>query len=227
MQKKGRNRVCFFRDISGADFEEGDLEKLISRLQHASMPTIQALVAVVNTNDSYDRGRSRNLAQLASKFGAELDMPENIQHALKMAAQVHDIGKAVVPGRILGKTEELTETEVEAIRAHPEAGAKIVETAGQTENLLAAVLHHHENWDGTGYPDKLKGSEIPYLARVLRVLDAYEAMVSDRPYREALSHDAAIAELQEKAGTEFDPELIVSFTACLDRLPDQRTVPTA
>ncbi len=228
-KKKGRNRVCFFPEISEADFEEGDLDKLISRLPHASMPPIQALVAAVGSNDSYDQEHSHNLVLLAAKFNVKLDMPKHHQHALKIAAQVHDIGKAVIAGRHLGRNEALTESEVEAIRTHPEAGAKIVETAAQTENLLSAILHHHENWDGTGHPDGLKGAEIPYLARVLRVLNAYESMISDQ-HPPALSPDQAIAELHEKAGTEFDPNLITVFVECLEsssQSPPQKDLSTA
>lgn len=212
-KRKGRNRVCYFRDITGADIQEGDLDKLVSRLQNASMPTIQALVAAVDTRDSYDRTRSRNVASLANRFAASLGLEENMSHALALAAQVHDIGKITVPERVLGKSEPLSESEMDAIRTHPEASARIIESASQIESLLSAVLHHHENWDGTGYPNGLKAEEIPYLARMLRILDAYEAMVSDRPYRAALTSDEAIAQLRQSAGKDFDPQMVEQFIA--------------
>ncbi len=214
-KRQGRNRVCTFRDISGADLENGDLEKLVSRLQHSNLPTIQALVAAVESTDAYDSNRVRNMGALASDFGIKLDLPEDLRQALKIAAQIHDIGKTQVPEHILGKTEELTEAEIEAIRTHPQAGAQIVETASQMENLLSAILHHHENWDGSGYPDGLKEDAIPLLARVIRIMDAYEAMISDRPYRPALSIKEAVNELRSQAGAEFDPSLTATFISCL------------
>ena len=210
-KRKGRNRVVFFRDIAGSEIQEGDLEKLVSRLQNASMPTIQALMAAVDSRDSYDRSHSRNVASLATGFAQSMDLEENMAHALALAAQVHDVGKVNVPRSVLQKNEPLTAAEIEAIRKHPEASAKIVESAAQMEQLLSAVLHHHENWDGTGYPNGLSGESIPPLARMLRIIDAFEAMVSDRPYRPALSIEAAVEELKKNSGIQFDPNMLEKF----------------
>ncbi len=210
-KRKGRNRVVFFRDIAGSEIQEGDLEKLVSRLQNASMPTIQALMAAVDSRDSYDRSHSRNVASLATGFAQSMDLEENMAHALALAAQVHDVGKVNVPRSVLQKNEPLTTAEIEAIRKHPEASAKIVESAAQMEQLLSAVLHHHENWDGTGYPNGLSGESIPPLARMLRIIDAFEAMVSDRPYRPALAIEAAVEELKKNSGTQFDPNMLEKF----------------
>ncbi len=208
---KGRNRVHSFREISGSVFHEGDLERLVSRLQHASLPTIQALVAAVDNDDEYAHSHGRNLSRLAKKFGSVLEIEESSILALMLAAEVHDVGKVVIPERVLAKPDALSETEIEAIRAHPAASAKIVESAAEMEALLAAVLHHHENWDGSGYPTGMSGADIPFLARVLRIIDSFEAMVSDRPYRKALTMDEAIIELRGCAGKQFDPELVEDF----------------
>ena len=132
------------------------------------------------------------------------------------------MGEATVPGQVLNKSESLTEDEMDNIRSHPEASVKIVEAASQTQSLLGAILHHHENWDGTGYPNGLKGTEIPFLARMLRIVDSFEAMTTERPYRNALSVQDAIAELKENAGIQFDAELVDSFVETI-AVPDGAT----
>lgn len=214
-KRKGRNRVCYFRDITGVDIKKDDLEGLVSRLQHATMPTIEALVTAVNSRDDYATGHSTNMSSLITNFAETLGLEENLFDILKLATQVHDVGKITVPKRVLSKTESLSENEMEVIRTHPEASSRIVESASRIETLISAVLHHHENWDGSGYPKGIKGEEIPFLARMLRIADAYEAMMTDRPYRRALSKKAAFAELRKNAGTQFDPELVEKFIESL------------
>lgn len=209
----GRNQVRSFNEYASSDFEEEDLERLIHRLHNASLKTVQALAAAVDTKDQFhsntNRGRLIN-------FAKKINLEEDALKTLNLASQLHDVGEATVPGQVLNKSESLSEEEMNIIRSHPEAGVKIVEAAAETQTLLTAILHHHENWDGSGYPRGLKGEEIPYLARILRIIDSFDAMTTERPYRNALSIHEAIEELKQNAGTQFDPKLINKFIEYLE-----------
>jgi HD-GYP domain-containing protein (c-di-GMP phosphodiesterase class II) len=131
--------------------------------------------------------------------------------ALRLGGSLHDVGKIAVSSSVLRKPGPLTEEELAEIRTHPVAGARLIETVEDFRPALPYVLHHHERWDGGGYPHGLSGEEIPVEARLLGVADAFDAMTSDRSYRPALSVEQALAELERCAGTQFDPELTETF----------------
>lgn len=138
-----------------------------------------------------------------------MNLAEDELEALRLGALLHDIGKVEVPEKILGKPGRLTPEEYEIVKVHPEAGALMVEDDPELYDLLSAVVpiirHHHERWDGAGYPDGLAGEEIPMNARIAAVADAYDVMVAGRYYQPALPGEAAIAELERTAGSQFDP----------------------
>ena len=205
----GRNQVRSFNEFASSDIEEEDLERLINRLQNASLKTVQALAAAVDTKDQF-RSAATN-SSITANFAGRLNLDKDSMATLSLATQLHDVGEATIPGQVLNKSASLSENEMDSIRTHPEASVKIVEAASQTQSLLGAILHHHENWDGTGYPDGLKGSEIPYLARMLRIVDSFEAMTTERPYRNAMTTNEATKELERNAGTQFDPEMVTAF----------------
>jgi putative nucleotidyltransferase with HDIG domain len=138
---------------------------------------------------------------------------------LFMASLLHDIGKRQIPDSILKKPGPLTDDEYKIIRKHPEEGAKLVEKMGYSDKVVKAVLHHHECWDGNGYPYGLKGKNIPLYSRILAVADAFDAMTCDRPYRKALSTNAAVAQLKASAGTQFDPKIVTIFLENIIELP--------
>lgn len=210
-KRKGRNRVAYFRDLSETELREGDLERLHSRLEGASLQTIRALAEAVDGSDQY-LGIDRQRTSLAvARMAQSLGMNEEDSGALELAAQLHDIGKVGVPGSILRKKDKLSEEELTLVHQHPEIGRKILEEARQLQNLIQAILYHHERWDGKGYPEGLKGEEIPQMARIVSILDSFRAMMSDRPYRKALTEAEALAELQNGAGSQFDPELVALF----------------
>jgi HD-GYP domain-containing protein (c-di-GMP phosphodiesterase class II) len=125
-----------------------------------------------------------------------------------MAAMLHDVGKVSVPDHILRKRGPLTPDEFAEVAKHPEMGAEIIGRIGSLKPIVPWIRHAHEHWDGSGYPDGLSGEAIPLASRILLVADAFDAMTSDRPYRRALSHDEALAELRHQAGTQFDPRCV-------------------
>ncbi|TLM80041.1 MAG: HD domain-containing protein [Actinobacteria bacterium] len=195
----------------------GNIELFVS-LQDAYLATVRALAAAVDAKDTYTRGHSDGVAAYSVATGSVLGLSPEQMTALEMAAYLHDIGKIGVREEILLKPGRLTDAEMGQMRHHPLIGANILRPVAFPWPIAPVVRHHHEHWDGRGYPAGLKGEEIPLLARVLGVADAYEAMTSDRPYRRGRSRDEAVAELRRCAGTQFDPRIVDAFVAGLERL---------
>ena len=172
---------------------------------------LTALSSAIEARDPYTRGHSARVTTLAEAVARWLGWTEARIETLRIGGALHDIGKLTVPGRILSKPGPLTEEELESIRMHPEAGARLIEPIQAVRHALPYVLHHHERWDGAGYPHRLQGDAIPVEARVLAVADAFDAMTSDRPYRQALSEQHALVELERCSGNQFDPDLTQAF----------------
>jgi len=172
---------------------------------------LTALSSAIEARDPYTRGHSARVTTLAEGVARWLGWTEARIETLRIGGALHDIGKLTVPGRILSKPGPLTEEELESIRMHPEAGARLIEPIQAVRHALPYVLHHHERWDGAGYPHRLQGDAIPVEARVLAVADAFDAMTSDRPYRQALSEQHALVELERCSGNQFDPDLTQAF----------------
>jgi HD-GYP domain-containing protein (c-di-GMP phosphodiesterase class II) len=145
------------------------------------------------------------------RVGQELGLEEAVLQDLEVAALLHDIGKVGVPDGILNKPGRLTEEEYGIVKRHPEYGWTVLRNLPGFERTSLLVLHHHENFDGTGYPAKLRGSEIPIGARIVSVIDAFDAMVSSRPYRDGLPLEEALRRLKESSGTQFDSTVVQSF----------------
>jgi hypothetical protein len=174
------------------------------------------LASALERKDLYTLGHSRRVARQACRIAAELSLGERELEELAEAAALHDIGKIRVPDAVLTKNGALTIEELAAVQEHPEVGARLVSALGRTQ-LTAAVLHHHESWDGRGYPKGLGGEDIPLFARIIAVADAYDAMTSDRPYRRGMSHGRAMEILKEESGRQFDPRVIAAFERCQQR----------
>jgi response regulator RpfG family c-di-GMP phosphodiesterase len=141
----------------------------------------------------------------------QLELPDVEIDRIKVAALLHDVGKVAVPEAILDKPAPLTSAEWRSVVQHPRIGQVILEHAAALRDAVPIILHHHERFAGHGYPYGLRANEIPLGARIVAIADAYDAMTHDRPYKRAMSHDAAIIELQQHAGTQFDPELVALF----------------
>ena len=180
-------------------------------LEGQSLGTLQALSAAVDEKDAYTARHSLGVTNWAHAIGVTAGLSAVDLATLERAGLLHDIGKIGVPESVLLKPERLSEDEFALIREHPDAGARILETIPFLDDIVSVVRYHHERWDGKGYPDGLAGDKIPYLARVLAVADAYDAMITDRPYRKAMPAEDARAELLACAGTQFDPEVVRLF----------------
>lgn len=150
-------------------------------------------------------------ARLCEEFAKELNMTYNDLINLLLAAQLHDIGKLKVPEKILLKPNKLTEKEMEIMKKHTIWGFEKIKEMKMDDMVANAVLHHHERYDGKGYPEGLKGNDIPYFARIITIADAYDVMINERVYKKALSVEEALKELKNNAGTQFDPMLVSLF----------------
>lgn len=205
-----RNSVCAYDPAVCAE-DNVDPHDLYQMLKDPNSAAMQSLSAALDAKDKFTGGHSERVTSYAVKIGEALGAEDDIIAGLKVAGQLHDIGKMGIPESILNKTGSLTNEEREAIQSHPTVAENILRRAPQLDLIVPAVLFHHERWDGAGYPDGLSGETIPLMARILAIADAFDAMTSDRPYRKALSIQHALLELKANAGKQFDPNLVESF----------------
>jgi GAF domain-containing protein len=193
---------------------------LFDSLQTYYEEMVKALSRAVDAKDARAPGRAERTLTLARALSSELGLPETIAHHVEHAALLHDVGKIGVDEAILRKPGALTPQEYEEVKRHPVIGHDILSSVRYLGPATQMVLYHQERWDGTGYPEGLKGEEIPVGARIVAILDAWDAMTSDRPYRKALGREAALAELQAGAGKQFDPKAVEAFVKIEARLHD-------
>jgi putative nucleotidyltransferase with HDIG domain len=172
---------------------------------------LSVLSGAIEARDPYTRGHSARVTALAEAVARRLGWNQERLASLRIGGPLHDIGKLTVSDEVLRKEGRLDPSELEEIQKHPKAGAKILLRMSTLREALPYVLYHHERWDGTGYPSGRAGEAIPLEARVLAIADAFDAMTSDRPYRRALTHREAVAEVKRCAGTQFDPEIARVF----------------
>ncbi len=181
-----------------------------------SFGMLDALVAAVDNKDRYTRRHSEEVFRYAQLTARRLNLTNTELAGLKAASLLHDVGKIGVPDRILRLPTGLTPHEYDIMKRHAELGAMLVTAAGSWDSIVPAVLHHHERWDGAGYPHGLSGEAIPLLARIIAVVDAFSAMTTDRPYRQGMSPEAALAELAAGSGFQWDPACVRAFTEALE-----------
>lgn len=192
------------------------LQDTYDQLERAYMESIQTLRYTVEAKDSYTRGHSDRVSEFSVLIGKYLGLSEEEIKTLRIGGLFHDIGKIGVPDSILLKEGKLTDDEYSEIKNHPTIGAHILSTATIFQDIIPIVKHHHEKYDGFGYPGKLKGEEIPYFARIAAVADTFDAMTSKRTYRDALPLDTVIAEITRCKGTQFDPKIADVFLDILE-----------
>ena len=185
------------------------------------------LAKIVDTRDPFVTSHTTKVADYATALAQELKLPLSQVEQIRQAALLHDVGKIGLSEQLLRKPAQLTPEEYRTVQKHPALGADLLETCQGLRQLAPLVRHHHEWWDGTGYPGRLQGAAIPLGARILAVCDAVEAMASDRPYSQARSHDEIIAELRRCAGTQFDPQLVEAFAHMIERRGRQFIVNSA
>jgi len=182
----------------------------------AALRLFETLVRAVDLKDRYTRRHSQQNAEFAVELGRAVGLSERAQSGLRIAGLLHDVGKIGVPDRILKKPGPLTDEEKAIMRQHVVLSTLMVQGVPNRQDMSDAVSCHHERWDGDGYPLGLAGADIPLLGRILAVVDAYSAMILDRPYRKALTHEEAVAELRRGTGTQFDPDLVELFISLLE-----------
>ena len=216
-RRNPQSRVAYFRELGDTELSRTDLDNLNCRLGGASLKTLNALAEAVNVNDNYSGEGIEDMSLIAVSMARDLGMNDEQADALALATRLHDIGKIGVPGSVLGKTGKLSPDELDLVKQHPEIGQRLLQEAEQIKDLISAILYHHERWDGKGYPERLKGEQIPLMARVVGIFDAYRAMRCDRPYRKALSKQQALAELRKGAGTQFDPDIVQHFLELVEK----------
>ena len=174
---------------------------------------LAAVSQAIERRDPYTRGHSVRVTAFADAVARQLGWQQSRLAGLRAGGSLHDVGKLRVPRRLLSKAGPLTADEFAQVQVHPTAGARLISPIASLRSALPYVLYHHERWDGTGYPEGRAGEEIPEEARLLAVADAFDAMTSTRPYRQAWPLDRAFVELERCAGTQFDPRMVESFVA--------------
>lgn len=188
-----------------------DLQNDIDENDKEIIASIKTLIAVINAKDKYTYEHIERVVSYCLLMADQLKFDEGSKKIFIYAAYMHDIGKINIPQEILNKPTRLTDDEWEALKAHPKNGSDIIKNVTELKEVVPIILQHHEHYDGTGYPNHLKGNEISYLARMLSVIDSFDAMTSNRPYQNKKTFSEAYEELIRCSGTQFDPEIVQDF----------------
>lgn len=182
-----------------------------------SEDALETLCRAVDAKDEYTEGHSRRVGQLGSVLGEHLGLDEEVCERIHYSGTLHDIGKIGVPDHILNKSGSLTDEEYEVVKEHPRRGGDIIQFSNIDEDVVAGICYHHEEYDGSGYPEGLEGEDIPLFGRILGVADAVDAMLSNRSYRDPLSYEVVREELKSGAGEQFDPDVAEEVLGLLER----------
>jgi putative nucleotidyltransferase with HDIG domain len=219
--------IIIKRSFSDSAFDKDDQDILMTMAEQAMIGiknlqlyeeqqkllfgSIKSLVTLMDTRIPQEYTHSPYFSRLVTALGEEMHLDEKQINALKYAALLHDAGKIEVPMQILTKTSQLTPEEFQIVKQHPQQGAQMLKHFQMLKPVIPIIMHHHEKYDGTGYPSRLKKGQIPLGARIMAVADAFEAMVYGRPYRERVSYENAMREIKNKSGTQFDPQVVEAF----------------
>ncbi len=193
--------------------------ELVRSTRDNAVETVCALANAIDAKDNYTCGHSERVGQYGRMLGTAIGLGEAELTDLEFAGLLHDVGKIGVPEHVLNKPQKLTRDEQRQIRLHPQIGYDVLKPVRHFQRVLDAVLHHHENHDGSGYPAGLRGDNIPQLARILHVADIFDALTTDRPYRAAYGREAALRILESGAGTITDPDLTAAFVEAIRSEP--------
>jgi putative nucleotidyltransferase with HDIG domain len=196
--------------------QKKELFKYTQELEEAYISIVRVLAMAIDARDSYTLGHSARVASHSLMIGEEIGLKRNELEELEIASLFHDVGKLKTPDAILFKSRSLNSTEYDEIRHHPEDGAEILKKVKPLQKYVEPVKHHHEYYNGEGYPDGLDGDGIPLYAAIISIADTYDAMTSTRPYRKALSKEEACKELEKEAGKQFHPELVKAFLRAIE-----------
>lgn len=191
----------------------GRLDLYDRNMRELFISTIKSLAAAIDAKDPYTRGHSDRVARFSVAIARELGLEPSVMEQVQISALLHDVGKIGIDDAVLRKPDRLTDEEFGLIKRHPSMGANIMAPIKQLKDIIPGMRHHHEAFDGSGYPDGLAGGEIPFIARIIAVADTFDAMTSDRLYQKAMDHDFVIKTLRRLSGTKYDPKLVDAFVA--------------
>ena len=194
--------------LQGLEQRLQDMENLEAQFMMAQVETVEAIVEAIDAKDPYTSGHSRRVRDMSLQIGAALSLDRDTMRRLLFASLLHDVGKIGVSGASLRKTSRLDDDEYMQLKQHPVIGERIVRKIDYFTDIAPLVRWHHERYDGRGYPDKLKGDEIPLESAIVCVADAYDAMTSKRPYGKPKTHTEAVKETERHSGTQFSPQVI-------------------
>jgi putative two-component system response regulator len=189
----------------------------VAHIGQAYLETVKVLANAIEGRDRYTRGHVDRVTTIAMWMAQELSWPRDQIRLLEFGSRLHDIGKIIIPDHILNKNGDLTQEEWELMKQHPIAGEKMLMEISHLAAARPYVLYHHERWNGTGYPEGLVGREIPVEARLLAIVDVYDALTSERPYHAAQPHNAVMEFIDEFSGIHFDPDLVVILQTVMDK----------
>jgi HD-GYP domain-containing protein (c-di-GMP phosphodiesterase class II) len=212
----GKNRVGQWSRLL-THVDEGTLPWYAADRGVKAPDVVAALVAALAAKDPITSSHTERCSWYAARLADELTLDESEATVVRLAALLHDIGKLAVPDEVLFKRGPLDAEEWEQMRRHPVAALSVLSQIQSVSDAIPAILHHHEHYDGSGYPDGLAGEQIPMASRILLVTDAFDAMTTDRPYRKAMPVEAAVEELKRNRGSQFDPEIVDAFLKILER----------
>ncbi|MFQ5510278.1 MAG: HD domain-containing phosphohydrolase [Candidatus Krumholzibacteriia bacterium] len=208
-----------------------DNARLYDDMRNLFFNTVETLVRAIQARDPYTSGHSARVTRYCLLIAERLQLSTKEKQHLYLTSMLHDIGKIGIPDDLLNRPGKLSEEEIARVRDHVKVGASMLRALGEMHPIVPLILHHHEAYDGSGYPDGLKGQKIPLISRIVAVADTWDAMTSDRPYRKARTIEEAVAELKRCSGTNFDPKVVKVFlqtleeqsTAVLDKVPQPIT----
>lgn len=195
---------------------------MLKDLSELFYKTLKSISCALDAKDAYTNGHSLRVTLYSLMLAKELNLDNRTMESIETAGLLHDIGKIGIPQSVLCKNGKLTDEEFTIMKSHPEKGEKIIMNIEKLKIVSNWLKSHHERWDGRGYPQGLAGEDIPLSARIIAIADTYDAMTSTRPYRKALSHEIAIAEIQKCAGSQFDPKLAEKFISIQDEINNAR-----
>ncbi len=207
------------------DEQQRHIEELTeskANLEKMHSATVEAFALAIDAKDQYTQEHIQRVKQVSIALAEKMGLSPTEVRAIETGAALHDIGKIAIPEHVLNKPGRLTAEEFALIQRHPELGARILEPVQFPEAVIGAVRNHHEKWDGSGYPDRLAGEEIPLSGRILAVADVYDALTSDRPYRPGWTHERAVGLIQDEAGKHFDPRIVADFLQVMESQPELR-----
>ncbi|MGC9026027.1 MAG: HD domain-containing phosphohydrolase [bacterium] len=190
---------------------------LHEELKHTFIGVVEALADAIEKRDPYTGGHTKRVVKYSLMIAEQINLNDDEKERLKMAALLHDVGKIGIDDSVLRKPEKLNDIEFEKMKEHPSIGANILGKIPQIKEIIPGILHHHEWYNGKGYPEGLSGSALPRIAKIISIADTYDAITTDRPYRKGLSHEWAIQELKRFAGTQFDPEYVEAFIKAFEK----------